>query len=78
MNLLHTFASYTDDGTYETIKNTFKLTVPNDFNFAYDVVDVYAQKAPEKRALVWCNDHNEEHFFSFADISVTQKKQRSF
>ena len=42
---------------------------PDNFNFGYDVVDAIAGETPDKRALVWCNTENEEHIFSFADIS---------
>lgn len=42
---------------------------PDNFNFAYDVVDRIAEKSPDKRALVWCNTENEERIFSFQDIS---------
>ncbi|MCI9134973.1 MAG: AMP-binding protein [Lachnospiraceae bacterium] len=44
------------------------LVYPQDFNFAYDVVDVLAREFPDKRALVWCNVEKEEHVFTFSDI----------
>lgn len=47
----------------------FELQIPENFNFGYDVVDAVAQQEPDKRALVWCNTENEEHIFSFSDIS---------
>ena len=47
-----------------------ELNYPADFNFGYDVVDVYAETEPDKRALVWCNTKNEERIFSFADIKA--------
>ena len=46
------------------------LNVPDDFNFAYDVVDALARETPDERALVWCNTEGEEHIFTFADISA--------
>ncbi len=46
----------------------FEVNYPRDFNFGYDVVDVYAETEPNKKALVWCNTQNEEHIFSFTDI----------
>lgn len=52
----------------------FEVKYPPDFNFAYDVVDAYAEVEPNKRALVWCNTKNEEHFFSFADIKKYSNK----
>lgn len=47
-----------------------KLTLeyPDNFNFAYDVVDQIANETPEKRALVWCNAEGEEHTFTFDEI----------
>ena len=44
------------------------LHYPENFNFAYDVVDAIAAETPEKRAMVWCNAENEERFFTFSDI----------
>ena len=46
----------------------FTLKYPDNFNFGYDVVDKIADRAPDKRALVWCNVQGEEHTFSFGDI----------
>ena len=44
------------------------LHYPDNFNFAYDVVDTIAAETPEKRAMVWCNAENEEHIFTFSDV----------
>lgn len=44
------------------------LNYPDNFNFGYDVVDITADEAPDKRALVWCNVEGEEHIFTFSDI----------
>lgn len=46
----------------------FTLDYPDDFNYAYDVIDRIAEETPDKRALVWCNVEGEEHTFTFADI----------
>ena len=37
----------------------FKVQVPEDFNFGYDVVDAWAKAVPEKEALLWANDKGE-------------------
>ena len=34
----------------------FKPVYQDNFNFAYDVIDVIAQAEPERRAMLWCND----------------------
>ena len=46
----------------------FKPVYQDNFNFAYDVIDVIAQAEPERRAMLWCNDKGEEHTFTFSDL----------
>lgn len=64
--------------SYEDLKKGFKIRIPENFNFAYDVVDRYAKEEPGKRALVWCDDNDEEHIFTFADISEASKRTANF
>ncbi|MBE6849526.1 MAG: acetyl-CoA synthetase [Ruminococcus sp.] len=47
----------------------FTLHYPENFNFAYDVVDVIAAQEPEKKAVVWCDDNGNEGVLTFGDIS---------
>ncbi|HEX2955066.1 MAG TPA: AMP-binding protein, partial [Bacillota bacterium] len=54
--------------SYEDFKANYRLNIPENFNFAYDVVDEWARVKPEKTALVWCDDHDHELIFSFADM----------
>lgn len=60
-----------------TIKS-FKLNVPDAFNFAYDVIDEIAKAEPDRRALVWCNDEGEERIFTFGDLKRESDKAASF
>lgn len=46
----------------------FSLNIPDDYNFAYDIVDEMARLEPNKKAMVWCNEFGEEKVFSFADM----------
>lgn len=55
--------------SYEEFFDNFKINVPDDFNFGYDVVDEWARVEPEKRALLWCDDSGDEKVFTFTDIS---------
>lgn len=64
----------TDCDSYEEMQQRLKLRIPENFNFAFDIVDEYARLCPEKRALVWCNDKGEEKQFSFGEISRLSKK----
>jgi len=47
----------------------FDVKCPDNFNFAYDVVDKIADVEPNRRAMVWTNDEGDERIFSFSDMS---------
>ena len=53
----------------EDFEKNFQLNIPEQFNFAYDVVDEYARISPRKRALIWCDLKGHEKTFTFGDIS---------
>lgn len=46
----------------------FEPVYNDNFNFAYDVLDVIAEAEPDRRAMVWCNDKGEERTFTFGDM----------
>lgn len=50
------------------VLNFFEPIVPETFNFAYDVVDEIARMEPQRRAMVWCNEEDEERVFTFDDL----------
>ena len=54
--------------SYEEFAETYAVNTPDRFNFAYDVVDVFAKEQPGKIAMVWCNDDGEERIFTFAQM----------
>lgn len=58
--------------------NNFKVNVPENFNFGYDVVDSWAESDPEKKALCWTNDRGEHVDFTFADIKRESDKAASW
>ncbi|HRW83012.1 MAG TPA: AMP-binding protein, partial [Methanothrix sp.] len=51
-----------------------KIIVPENFNFAFDVVDVYAKEVPYKVALVWCNDLGDEKILTFGELKRLSDK----
>jgi len=67
-SLVSRFVSGTEFEAYEEFKNNMKINVPERFNFAFDVVDVYAEMAPDKKALVWCNDRGDELILTFGEL----------
>ena len=63
--------SYKD---YEDFKENYRIIVPENFNFGYDIVDEWAMKEPNKKALLWCNDDGQEKLFTFGDIKRLSDK----
>ncbi len=68
--MLNKYLPRVDFNSYEDFKENFTINVPEDFNFGFDIVDGWAEHEPGKRALVWCNDHGEEHTFTFNDVKA--------
>ena len=52
----------------EDFRTNFRIQVPENFNFAYDIVDEWAKIAPDKKALCWTNDRGEHHDFTFQEM----------
>lgn len=76
--LLDRYLPRIDFENYEDFKKNYKVNVPDNFNFGFDIVDEWAKQEPDKKALVWCNDHNEEKIFTFADISRLSAKTANY
>jgi len=76
--LLEKYLERTEFKDYEDFKANYQLNVPENFNFGYDVVDAWAESEPEKKALVWCNDHDEERIFTFADMKRMSNRAANF
>ncbi len=55
--------------SYEDFIKNYRVNVPENFNFGYDVIDEWARVSPEKTALFWCDDRGGERVFSFGDLS---------
>ncbi len=64
--------------SYEDFKKNLEIRVPENFNFAYDVVDAWAEKEPNKRALCWTNDKGAHRDFSFAEIKKYSDQAASY
>ena len=67
MQLLDRFTRLDYDSLEDFLAN-YDYTVPENFNFAYDVMDEYARLAPGQRAMIWTNDAQEERIFTFGDF----------
>jgi acetyl-CoA synthetase len=76
--ILEKYLSRIKFDSYDDFKENFKINIPDNFNFAFDVVDEIAEKTPEKVAMVWCNDKGEERNFSFGEMKYHSDKAANF
>ncbi|MDD4991657.1 MAG: AMP-binding protein [Paludibacter sp.] len=76
--MLEKFLQQTEFKDFEDFKANYKLLVPENFNFAYDVVDAWAAKEPNKRALLWTNDQGECREFTFGEIKKYSDQTASY
>ncbi|MDD6489265.1 MAG: AMP-binding protein [Clostridia bacterium] len=76
--LLDRFLPRIEFDSYEDFKQNYKVNVPENFNFGFDIVDEWAKQDENKKALVWCNDHDEEKIFTFKDISRLSNKAANY
>ena len=74
MTLYQRFLRKPEFGSYEDYLHNFRINVPENFNFAYDVLDVIAEEEPEKRALQWAHMDGRERAFTFAEIARLSKQ----
>lgn len=78
MNLLDRYTNTLSFRDYDDFYRHFRLHVPKNFNFAYNIVDEYARLDPQKRAMVWCDDLGGEEFFTFGDIKRISDKTANY
>lgn len=76
--MLERFLDKTQFESYDDFMANFHINVPEDFNFGYDVVDAWAEKEPNRPALLWTNDKGEKIQFTFADIKRESDRTASF
>lgn len=78
MNLVDRFLTRTDFSSQEEFRQHLRIRVPEHFNFAYDVVDVYAAESPDQLALLWTDDKGREARFTFADMKRESDRTASY
>lgn len=65
--------SESQGNTVET-RAAFRWEAPEQFNFAGDVIDAWAERDPRKTALLWVDDDGNEAHYTFADISRESRR----
>jgi acetyl-CoA synthetase len=62
----------------EDFKKNLHFNIKENFNFAYDVIDVWAAEKPDKLALLWTNDEGEEIRLSFSDLKTRSNQTAAY
>ena len=78
MNMEEKFLSRTEFSNYEDFYKNYELIIPENFNFAYDVMDEIAAKSPDASALLWTNDEDEIFNITFGKMKELSDKAASF
>lgn len=76
--MIEKFVNKKEFCSYEDFMQNFKVNVPDDFNFGYDVVDAFAESLPEKEAILWVNDNGEERHITYRAFKNLSDQCASF
>ena len=67
-----------DFGSFDDFQARYKVSVPENFNFAYDIVDRWAEEEPNRQALVWCDEKGAERSFTFSELKEYSDRAANF
>ena len=76
--MIERFLKQTNFTSVEDYNKNLEFIIPENFNFAYDVMDAWAKEAPEKLALLWTNDQGEEIRATYAQLKVQSDQAASY
>jgi len=76
--MVERFLDHTDFNGYDGLVKNFKVKVPDNFNFGYDVVDAWAAEEPGREALLWTDEHGDERRFTFGELKDYTDRTAAF
>ncbi len=76
--MLEKFLPRIEFDSYEDFKKNYTVNAPEDFNFAYDIVDGWAKEKPDLRCLLWCDDDGNEKSFTFKQMSELTSRAANY
>ncbi len=59
--MIEKFLKQTEYTSHQDFTENYRIEVPENFNFAYDIIDEWAKTHPDKRAICWTNDRGKHH-----------------
>lgn len=76
--MLERFLNKTCFESYDDFMQNYEVCVPEHFNFAYDIVDAWAEENPCKKAMLWTNEEGDERTFTFGELKEYSDRTASF
>jgi acetyl-CoA synthetase len=76
--MIERFLTQTHFTSEEDFKQNLHFIVPENFNFAYDVMDAWAEEKPDKLVLLWTSERGEEIRFTFKDLKEQTDQTASY
>ena len=76
--MIERFLKQTTFTSVEDYNQHLEFIIPENFNFAYDVMDVWAEEKPDGLALLWTNDQGEEIRTTFAELKEQTDQAASY
>ena len=76
--LLKKFLPRIEFSSYEDFKQNYRVDIPDDFNFAFDVVDAWAQAFPDKQALLHLDESLTVETYTFLDLKRLSNQAANF
>ena len=76
--MIERFLKQTKFTSIEDYNKNLKFIIPENLNFAYDVMDAWAEEKPEGLAILWTNDQGEEIRTTFAELKEQTDQAASY
>lgn len=76
--MLENFLDQIEFSSTKDFEKNFHVNIPENFNFAYDIIDKWAETNPDKLALMWSNEQGEHRNFTFKELKDLSDKAASF
>ena len=76
--MIERFLKQTTFSSQEDYARNLEFIIPENFNFAYDVMDEWAKEQPDKQAMLWTNDQGECRRYSFGDLKDLSDRTASY
>ncbi len=76
--MIERFLKQTSFTSVEDYNKNLEFIIPENFNFAYDVMDQWAEEKPDALALLWTNDEGTERRTTFRELKEQSDQAASY